>query len=142
MFIVWLLIASLVIAAALYLFGWFWYSPIAFGRFYTENPSGIQQQDSSKKQKMVLEFVSCFLLAAGSIFVFAPYNWLFGLINGIVIGIAVILPFAISDCLWRHGCGFKMFFIKLFHKVLALAIAFTLSGVFNSVVMPYLITQA
>jgi hypothetical protein len=127
---------SLLIAICLFLFGWLWYSKPIFGRFFEKEMSG---EGHNLKLALSMEFLACLLLALASVMVFAPFDWYFGLINGLVIGIAILLPFAISDAVWHAKSSLAIFFIKFGHKLCMIVISFMLAGILNSLIIPMVI---
>ena len=124
---------SLLIAICLFLFGWFWYSPLAFGKILSKSNV---ETGRSMKAALPLEFLSCFLISVAAVIVFAPFDWYFGLVNGLIIGIAIILPFSISDAVWHQKISLSRFFIQLGHKILLILISFTLAGILNNLIIP------
>jgi hypothetical protein len=124
---------SLLIAICLFLFGRLWYSPLAFGKILAKNKV---ETGCSMKVAIPLEFLSCLLISIAAVVVFAPFDWYFGLVNGLIISVAIILPFTISDAIWHQKISFSRFFIQLGHKISLILISFVLAGILNNLIIP------
>lgn len=89
------------------------------------------------KKALILEFVSCFIISIAATIVFAPFDWYFGLINGLIISVLIVLPFAISDAIWScEKVSLKLFFVKFGHKTVAISLAFMLAATLNNLFIP------
>lgn len=141
MIFVWFFLFAILLAAIVFLFGWFWYSKWLFGDVFIKNTNiDSLQRSFNIKKFFIIEFGANLLISLCVIFVFSPYNILFGLINGVIVSVGILLPFAISDSLWSCG-DVKLFFVKFFHKMLSIVIYFVGSGLINQFIFPAIISS-
>lgn len=131
-----LILVALLVAIIVFGFSVFWYSKFLF----RSSIESMLKNKISLKKNLLIEFLSSFLLAIGTVVIFAPFNPYFGLINSLLICIGIILPFAISIANWGEE-DFKLVAIKTLHRFLQITLVFILSGLFNQLMMPYFINM-
>lgn len=128
---------SVTVAIVIFLFTVLWYTKL----FKNQSRDFIElRPDFNVKKAFMVEFLSSFLLAVAVVVIFAPFNLYFGLINGAIIAISIMLPIAISKFTWQET-SFKLLLTQTFHRFFQVIIAFSLTGALNSIVFPFLASR-
>ena len=131
---------SFLSAVVLFAFGGMWYSKKVFGKVMMDAmPEGADC--SHMKLPLALEFVSCFLLSLGVSFIFGPFDWYFGLINSVILVLAIIFPLAVSSYAWCPKRSIKLSLVEYGHRALQIIISFILIGWLNSIILPRLLNN-
>lgn len=130
---------ALVNAVLLFLLGAVWYSQKLFGKIMMDSMP--ENSGGSMKLPLILEFVSCFLISLAVGFIFGPFDWYFGLINGLILIVAILLPLAVSHYAWSPKRSVKLTLVEYGHRSLQLLIAFMLTGFLNSIILPSLLNN-
>lgn len=135
MLILWLFIAAFLLAGIVLLFGYVWYSKL-FGKIMQREHNSQKEKEKRSIGKLLIgEFATNLLHSLCIIFIFSPYSALFGLINGLIIVIGIILPFAISGSIWENRL-INVFLVKFGHRAFSLLIYFIGAGFVNSLLFP------
>jgi hypothetical protein len=135
MLLLWLFIAAIFLAGLVLIFGYIWYSKLFGNVMKKEHNSQKEKAHRNPKKLLIGEFGTNILHSLCIVFIFSPYSPLFGLINGLIVILGIILPFAISSSIWE-GRTLKAFFVKFGHRALSLLIYFIGAGIINSFLFP------
>jgi hypothetical protein len=125
---------ALIVAIVIFLFTTLWYSKFLFGKIAMNSHINKDSKTCSKKAN-IAEFLSSFLLAIGVVIVFAPFNFYFGLINGGIIALTILLPMFISQYVWSD-INIKQALVFALHRFFQVIIAFAIAGAVNSFIYP------